>query len=119
MTHGELRGLREGLREGLSEGLRGTQGRTQELRELRPPVLENSGGDSRGNSTRELECGGSGICQHSTTASAVGARSAEAAASASTAASAVGARSVEAAACASTVASPVSARGADGISLNV
>ena len=49
-THGELRGLREGLR----EGLRGTQGRTQELRELRPLILENSGGNSGGTSPRFL-----------------------------------------------------------------
>ena len=47
-THGELRELSEGL----SEGLRGTQGRTQGLRGLRPPILENSGGNSGGTSPR-------------------------------------------------------------------
>ena len=43
-THGELREL--------SEGLRGTQGRTQGLRGLRPPILENSRGNSGGTSPR-------------------------------------------------------------------
>ena len=41
LTTGELRELREGLR--------GTKGGTQELI---PPILENSGGDSGGTSTR-------------------------------------------------------------------
>ena len=49
-THGELRELSEGL----SEGLRGTQGRTQGLRGLRPPILENSGGNSGGTSPRSI-----------------------------------------------------------------
>ena len=47
---GELRGLSEGL----SEGLRGTQGGTQELRGLRPLILENSGENSGGTSPRIL-----------------------------------------------------------------
>ena len=53
-THGELRELSEGL----SEGLRGTQGRTQGLRGLRPPILENSGGNSGGTSPRHSKQNG-------------------------------------------------------------